>query len=86
MYESRSKMVKKGTIAQTTEIGHYNFNYPSREGQCIFLSDAIIKCPPWKKQQDLVAVTVAGSFLEGPEYKADKRYIVSVKESDIERY
>ena len=86
MYDSRSKMVRKGTVAQATEIGHYNFNYPSKDKKCVFAADAIVKCPPWKKQQELVAVTVVGCFLEGLRYEADKRYIVWVKESDIERY
>jgi hypothetical protein len=86
MYESKSKMIKKGTVAQTSEVGHYNFVYPLEDKQCTFLSDAIISCPPWPKQQDLIAVSVMGESLHGAEYKGNKKYIVWVKESDIERY
>ncbi len=85
-YESRTKMVRKGTVAQATEIGHYNFNYPSKDKQCVFLSDAIVKCPSWQRQRDFVAVIVLGSALEGSDYSGDKRYIVWVKDTDIERY
>tara|TARA_R100000388_G_C7093850_1_gene88940 strand:- start:156 stop:416 length:261 start_codon:yes stop_codon:yes gene_type:complete len=86
MYDSKTKMIKKGTIAHPSELGHYNFHYPDVGSECIFTSDAIVKQPTWGKQRDLVAVSVVGVYLEGAEYLADKRYIVWVKDTDIERY
>ena len=86
MHESRTKMVSKGTVAHTSELGHYNFYYPNPAGTCTFLSDAIIQEPTWPKRQGLTAVSVLGSFLKGSEYDGNKNYIVWVKASDIERY
>ena len=43
MYDSKTKMIKKGTIAHPSELGHYNFHYPDVGSECIFTSDAIVK-------------------------------------------
>ena len=86
IYSGKSKMVKKGTVAKVSDIGHYNFYYPNMSKECVFLSDAIITKPCWMSQNNLVPVKVAGGFLTGPEYKGDKIYVVWVKPTDIECY
>ncbi len=86
MYNSKTKMVRKGTVGKASHVGYYNFYYPDEVKECTFLSDAIVLRPPWTSQKGLVAVRVMGSFLEGSGYMGDKRYVVWVKPTDIECY
>lgn len=86
MYDPKTNMVKKGTVAKVSQIGHYNFRYPHKEEECTFLSDAIVIKLPWAPQDGRVAVKIVGSFLEGSNHTGDKRYIVWVKPTDIECY
>ena len=86
MFMTKTKMVKKGTVAHPSCFGYYLFQYPDVKNKCIFSWDAIINKLSWKPQDGLIAVSVVGSFLLGETFKGDERHVVWVNPSDIQSY
>jgi hypothetical protein len=85
-YETRTRMVKKGTKCYVSEMGHYNFYYPDTDKQCKFASDAIINKLPWALYQGLQAVRVASGFVESNCEANGKSNIVWISPNTIHIY
>jgi hypothetical protein len=85
MYETRTKLVRKGTTGYAVMKGHYDILYPNLEEECVFLADAIIKKMPWPTQRELIAVSVSRGLVQCSEENY-KNQIVWIKPEDIELY
>ena len=86
LYDTRTKMVEKGTVGYGSQLGHYNFYYPDKNIVFTFASDAIVKTMHWAERNGLVAVSVQSSFLKSEENIFSKTHIVWVNPSVIKSY
>lgn len=75
------KLLSEGTRVYESTIGHYNFYYP-KDDEKLLTCDVAIEEMPWAPHQGLVAVKVAGTFME----RKKPAYIVWVNAEDIRPY
>jgi len=86
MYDKRTMMVKEGTVAYGSSLGHYNFFYPDQDKECQFVSDCVVHRNSWMEHNDFVPVKAPKGFVKGDAVEYEDCVVVWVSREDIEKY
>lgn len=86
MFESKTQMLKKGTIIYDSDIGYYGIHYPNTKKTYTVSHDAIIVKINWLGPKGLTAIKISTSFVEELVNVNRKHIIMWTKEENIESY